>query len=298
MDGGIEIPASSRADMDLHALFRLCGLPSREPIKLYRHTAEKLKQVASADDIDLFQAAQTSPQLGSGYVAFFAGEGSRMARFTGMRRVLSVAHGSQASGRQFELARRKNYMGPDLYWHDLEVVSAFEALTGRLLIVWPEGRLHHRWLLEKPAAQPRAIPVHAIMPAGFAGVFPGFSNLVLSHERLAELEKVGDGGSGWIAALQSTKGVYLITHIPTGDLYVGSATGTEGIWGRWRSYARTVHGGNKVLVQKAQDDGFKRDLQFSILETMSNLANDEAGRAAEKLWKKKLGQKAIVLNDN
>lgn len=35
----------------------------------------------------------------------------------------------------------------------------------------------------------------------------------------------------------------------TGKLYVGKADGEDGIWGRWLSYAATVHGGNVGLKQ-------------------------------------------------
>jgi len=40
----------------------------------------------------------------------------------------------------------------------------------------------------------------------------------------------------------------------TGKLYVGSAYGDSGVWGRWREYARSGHGGNLHLRRLVQRD--------------------------------------------
>ena len=40
--------------------------------------------------------------------------------------------------------------------------------------------------------------------------------------------------------LSNVAGVYVIADQATGKLYVGSATGDEGIWGRWRTLYRPV----------------------------------------------------------
>lgn len=75
--------------------------------------------------------------------------------------------------------------------------------------------------------------------------------------------------STWRAALANVKGVYLITDSATGKLYVGKADGEDGIWGRWRTYAATTHGGNVALRKEFGIEalsGRKYDLRFSILE--------------------------------
>jgi hypothetical protein len=56
--------------------------------------------------------------------------------------------------------------------------------------------------------------------------------------------------------LQNQKGVYLITDISNGKMYVGSAYGENMILGRWESYVKTYHGGN-VGLKKLNDDHIK-----------------------------------------
>lgn len=51
----------------------------------------------------------------------------------------------------------------------------------------------------------------------------------------------------WIAALSSSRGVYLLTCPKTREQYVGSATGIGGFYGRWLSYIRDGQGGNVGL---------------------------------------------------
>jgi hypothetical protein len=72
--------------------------------------------------------------------------------------------------------------------------------------------------------------------------FPGFENIDLSFDELETL--VRNSRPDWKAALESVKGIYLISDIKTGKRYVGSAYGERGIWSRWCSYIAIGHGGN------------------------------------------------------
>ena len=56
-------------------------------------------------------------------------------------------------------------------------------------------------------------------------------------------------------ALSCVKGIYMIVDGNTRKLYVGSAYGKDGIWGRWSSYAETFHGKNEELVKLFDDHG-------------------------------------------
>lgn len=90
-------------------------------------------------------------------------------------------------------------------------------------------------------------------------IFPGYENIDLSWMDL----KIISRKEGWRAALQNQKGVYLITDIKNGKLYVGSATGKWMILGRWESYLADGHGGNKA---------FLRDVEF-LRVTIANAVN-------------------------
>ena len=94
-------------------------------------------------------------------------------------------------------------------------------------------------------------------------------------------------------------GIYLILARTTGQLYVGSATGVEGIWGRWREYAKTRHGGNALLKQLIQaDSSYPKEFSFSILQILPRSMAREYVIEREGRFKAKLGSQAHGLNDN
>lgn len=81
--------------------------------------------------------------------------------------------------------------------------------------------------------------------------------------------------------------------------YVGSAHGAAGILGRWKSYARTGHGGNQLLRDLlAKNPQAANAFQFSILRALPpSLTKDEV-LGNETMYKKKLGSRAHGLNAN
>lgn len=105
--------------------------------------------------------------------------------------------------------------------------------------------------------------------------FPGYNNVVISHSSLKIIteQKI----ASWHGALANIKGIYLITDTTTGRHYVGKASGGEGIWQRWCSYAENGHGGNKELkkVLKKKGKEHMRHFQYSILEIADTHASDE-----------------------
>ena len=100
--------------------------------------------------------------------------------------------------------------------------------------------------------------------------------------------------------LSATKGIYLISDTKTGKLYVGSAYGEDGIWGRWKDYARTKgHGNNKTLKELIQNDkGYGNNFKFSILMLLPNTITADQAIKKETLFKNKLGTNTFGLNNN
>ena len=103
----------------------------------------------------------------------------------------------------------------------------------------------------------------------------------------------------WRTALAAVKGIYLITDMTDGRLYVGKADGPDGILGRWTTYAYDGHGGNVALRELA---GFNPDhpghYQFSILRVFEpNTLQSEVG-AAEAHYKRALLSVEFGLNKN
>lgn len=103
----------------------------------------------------------------------------------------------------------------------------------------------------------------------------------------------------WRSQLSAVAGVYLILAESIGHLYVGSATGEAGIWGRWESYAKTGHASNsKLRALLASDSAYPEAFRFSILQILPKTMAREAVIEREARYKQKLGSRASGLNDN
>jgi len=117
--------------------------------------------------------------------------------------------------------------------------------------------------------------------------FPGFLNFIKPLSLLDNLPKT------WKVALQSSRGIYLLTCPKTKEQYVGSATGEQGFWGRWEDYIRTGDGGNVAL--KSRDPS---DYQVSILEVAGTASTEADIIKKEGQWKSKLQSREMGLNRN
>lgn len=117
--------------------------------------------------------------------------------------------------------------------------------------------------------------------------FPGFKNVNISFSELAAYAR--QGVPSWVAALRSVAGVYLISDQETGKLYVGSATGAEGIWSRWCGYLNG-HGDNVRLRKLIADGGPQRaeHFHFSVLEVADTHTSPEEVLKREQHWKQVL----------
>ena len=95
-------------------------------------------------------------------------------------------------------------------------------------------------------------------------------------------------------------GIYVIADAKTGKFYVGSATGDEGIWSRWCSYATTGHGGNKdiraLLRHKGTD--YVQQFCFGILEIADTHASATDILRRESHWKELLQTREHGYNAN
>ncbi|MEX5684119.1 hypothetical protein [Pseudomonas silesiensis] len=100
------------------------------------------------------------------------------------------------------------------------------------------------------------------------GRFPGFKKVDISQRELSIIVK--QGLESWRTALSSVAGVYLISDRTEGEhqLYVGSATGTGGLWDRWVNYTNNEHGGNTRIrdLHTKRGKDFAENFRFSIIE--------------------------------
>ncbi len=138
-------------------------------------------------------------------------------------------------------------------------------------------------------------------------VFPGYKNVSVSYKELKRKIEISDE---WRTALNSRKGVYLITDTKTGKLYVGSAYGDKGILGRWNTYLTSgfdrdeKENGkypNKELKELVDNYGIsyiQENFQYSILETFTDDVSDEYIIARESWWKEVLLTRKFGYNAN
>lgn len=110
---------------------------------------------------------------------------------------------------------------------------------------------------------------------------------------------MGGGASGilpkrWQAKLAEWRGIYFIFDTSDGKGYIGSAYGAENILGRWRQYAASGHGGNRML-RKRDPQKFR----FTILELVSPIMEADEVIRRESSWKDRLHtRQPYGLNDN
>ncbi|WP_084523966.1 GIY-YIG nuclease family protein [Adhaeribacter aquaticus] len=180
----------------------------------------------------------------------------------------------------------------DSFYYNLEQVHDIDSLVDRVVIDWGDNAIAwHQWYHKQPKE------IVQILPKGYLGSFPGLLNFVLDFEELVKLVQNPDANQDWKNHLSAVNGIYVILDSRTGEQYIGSACGENGIWQRWSDYAKTFHGGNKKLIELCQKESeYYKNFRFSILQSLpSNITKKEIV-AIEYLYMQKLGTRANGLN--
>ena len=178
-----------------------------------------------------------------------------------------------------------------------EELKEFKKYFGRVIVMYHKKR-SQCYFYKKICKE---LIVNGILPTQFDGEdFPGYDKVRLSYSQLETIIKRGK--RDWVSALTNQKAVYLITDTHTGKLYVGSATGKEGmLLQRWQSYVGNGHGGNKGLIElvnKKRLDYVRRYFQYSILENYNAKVDDKIILEREAWWKGVLGSRDFGYNKN
>ncbi|MSQ13444.1 MAG: GIY-YIG nuclease family protein [Dehalococcoidia bacterium] len=121
----------------------------------------------------------------------------------------------------------------------------------------------------------------------------------MTWSELKDLYENSEANQDWRARLAAVAGIYLVLATTTGEQYVGSAYGAEGIWGRWADYARDRHGDNVLLKQLvARNRAYPEAFLYSILQILPRTSPRDEVLQWEHHYKNKLGSKANGLNIN
>lgn len=254
------------------------GLDRKARIKLVRHKDRRLDLYGmyKCDRAAFFayQRRQIKPVFcGVDYIVSFVGEGGVLARFVGVFKVDGF-----------------NYQA-DCYQYDLSEVGGYDDLKERVIIRWNNPISWHQWIKND-------MEVLEISPGLHYKRFTDYFDLILDFSELKEI--VENQYSDWKTILSAIKGVYLITDTNTGRLYIGSAYGEDGIWGRWSEYVLTGgHGGNKSLIPLCSGTDYAlKHFQFSILMLLPKTVTADEAIRKEQLFKRKLGTYSFGLNNN
>lgn len=270
------------------------GFPGAKGIKLVRHADARwdLRLILTSGQFEDYQARQKTPVfVGAKYIISLFGEAGTRSRFVGVYEVRGVTDDVPPYSDTYPLPQ----MSPGEYYYDLAKLEGFEELEERAVFDWGGGtRSWVQWLNpEKPKT------LIEMYPRGYVREFPGYEDVFLRFEELEKIVKFPDANRLWHRALEAVAGIYLIADATDGKQYIGSACGADGLLGRWRSYAQTRHGGNKLLMGLlAENPERYRHFRFSILRTLPKSHTKNEVVQVENLYKEKLGTRAYGLNGN
>lgn len=187
--------------------------------------------------------------------------------------------------------------------YELTLMDDYKEYRKRLIVKLkkPIGRdLYNR--LYKNIQDTLEPEVYEIAPNTKLGHFPGYQNVTLSHPQMLQI--ILRNEPSWKQALMNVKGVYVITDLSNGKLYIGSASGnTDGIWQRWSDYANieNLTGGNKLLNEIKLDKGkdyIINNFQYSILEIFDTKTKADTIINRENYWKNVFCTRKYGMNYN
>ncbi|MDU7810668.1 MAG: GIY-YIG nuclease family protein [Staphylococcus epidermidis] len=187
--------------------------------------------------------------------------------------------------------------------YELTLMDDYKEYRKRLIVKLkkPIGRdLYNR--LYKNIQDTLEPEVYEIAPNTKLGHFPGYQNVTLSHPQMQQI--ISRNEPSWKQALMNVKGVYVITDLSNGKLYIGSASGnTDGIWQRWSDYANieNLTGGNKLLNEIKLDKGkdyIVNNFQYSILEIFDTKTKVDTIINRENYWKNVFCTRKYGMNYN
>lgn len=212
------------------------------------------------------------------YVVVFVADG-KYSRFAGVYQVFG-----------------EDFRNKDKIFVKVRVLDVFRQFGGRVLVDWG-GMAAQRWLQwfknDKNIIQIDEGIISMMIP------FRTYNDVLLDFKELKNI--VDTDNAEWREKLKAVNGIYGISDKSNGKLYIGSAYGEEGIWGRWKDYAETKgHGNNDMLVDiiKQNPDYAWDNLQWFILETFSLDVTDAYTVERENLYKLKLCTRRFGYNKN
>ncbi|MFC4388940.1 GIY-YIG nuclease family protein [Gracilibacillus marinus] len=280
--------------MQLVDVLNLYGF-SNKKLKVIRHTTNRkeIKAIVDAGAFELYQSFQKTDVFnGADYILTFRAAEGRNAILQGLYKVNQVHMTTDFPDILQPISKLENWRDGPYYQYELIRDNSLADLEERLVIDW--GGSTVTWCQKRLDKD-----IIEILPKGFAKTFLGYEHVLLDFDELEKIVAHPDVNKQWKMMLQNVYGVYLILDTTTGQQYIGSASGKDGLWGRWRNYVQTKHGGNKVLIELLENDPLRyKKFRFSILNVVPISSLREQVLQIEQVTKEKLGTKVFGLNSN
>ena len=189
---------------------------------------------------------------------------------------------------------------PEHSYAVVRILEKYKDMFGRLIVKYKKTDTYPNYVFYMSNRIEDCV-VKEILPCLYSGErFEGYDNVYLPFEKLEKIFK-GEIMPSYSDALKKVTGVYCLTDTNTGKLYIGSATGAEGVWQRWGDYFSTKHGNNKKLKSLYAQEGeeyFKQYFTFTLLEYFGLSYDPEKVKEREQYWKKCFQTISKGYNDN
>ena len=277
-------------------ILKVSGFDPTLRTKLLRHQDRRydIRELRRHNWLEIYQGYQSKPRFhdAAQLVSFYGLAGTR-AGFYGVYKVLEHIPASQGPFIEAYPKSRDWGAAGAGYFYNLARDERFDDLRDRLIIDWGPGTLAWVQKLDNKPVLEIKEPGRSLPP------FEDYLEFSLTYAGLQDLFAKEEAHRDWRIPLSSVAGVYLVLAEDSGDLYIGSAYGESGIWGRWRNYASSGDGGNVKLTKLIQKNpAYPERFRFSVLQILPRTMAREEVIKRETLYKDKLGSKAHGLNSN
>ncbi len=276
-------------------ILKIAGFDPTLATTLVRHQDRRypVPELRRHDWLEHYQSYQSKPKFhGVDQIVSFYGLSGTRAGFYGVYKVLgyrSASEGPTLTSCDWSQEWRQKSQ----FFYDLERDPQFDNLRDRLIIDWGPGTL--AWV-QKLSNKP---VLEILAPGRRLPSFVDYLEFSLTHAELKDLFENEEAHRDWQVPLSAVAGIYLVLAQGSGDLYIGSAYGASGIWGRWRNYATTGDGGNAQLRDLIRRDPcYPAKFRFSVVQILPKTMASEEVLQREALYKLKLGTRATGLNSN
>lgn len=171
---------------------------------------------------------------------------------------------------------------------ETRILIQYQPFFGRLVIKCQKGNARGRYTFQMKKYIEKAT-IKEVLPDLYNDeVFEGYDNVHLSYRKFKDMLD-GKILPSYYEALRKVAGVYCLTDTNTGKLYIGSATGEEGVAQRWGDYLNSKHGGNKKLRElydkTCDKEYFEKHFTFTLLEHFNLSYDADKILKREKYWK-------------